>query len=237
MTYTDRVAVIAGATGMLGRVVTAEFARAGARLGLVGTDPERLRSLATDLGLADDAWLPAVGDLRREDEARRAIAQVTQRFGHTDILLHLVGGWAGGTPILRLDPEELRSMLDQHLWTTLHAVRAVLPGMVERGWGRIVAVTTPYASEIGPNRASYAIAKAAEEVLLRTLGREVGGSGVTANLVSVRKIDAAHERERTPTTKNAAWTTPEEIAATMLSLCSDAGGAINGARIPLDGRG
>jgi 3-oxoacyl-[acyl-carrier protein] reductase len=148
-----------------------------------------------------------------------------------------VGGWAGGTTIRDVDPEEIRSMLDRHLWTTLHAVRAVVPGMVERGWGRIVAVTTPFASDIGPNRASYAIAKAAEGVLLRTLAREVGGAGVTANLVSVRKIDAAHERERAPTSKNAAWTTPEEIAATMLFLCTDAGGAINGARIPLDGRG
>ena len=237
MTYGDRVAVIAGATGPLGRIVTAEFARAGARLGLIGTDPERLRALARDAGLDDGNWLAAVGDLRQDDEARSLVAQVVARFGRADILLHLVGGWAGGASILDLDPDDVRSMLDQHLWTTLHAVRAVVPGMVERGWGRIVAVTTPFASDIGPSRAAYAIAKAAEEVLIRTLAREVGGPGVTANLISVRKIDAAHERERTPTQKNAAWTTPEEIAATMLFLCSDAGAAVNGARIPLDGRG
>jgi NAD(P)-dependent dehydrogenase (short-subunit alcohol dehydrogenase family) len=59
---------------------------------------------------------------------------------------------------------------------------------------------------------------------------------VTANLVIVRKIDAEHERETAPSPKNSNTTTPEEIAATMRYLCSDAAAAINGARITLDGR-
>jgi NAD(P)-dependent dehydrogenase (short-subunit alcohol dehydrogenase family) len=60
---------------------------------------------------------------------------------------------------------------------------------------------------------------------------------VTANLVAVKKIDATHERENAPSSKNAGWTTPEEIAAVIRQLCSDEADPINGARIPLDGRG
>ena len=83
--------------------------------------------------------------------------------------------------------------------------------------------------EPGGPGAAYAIAKAAEETLLRTIAREVASTGVTANLVVVRKIDANHARETEPSPKNAAWTTPEEIAATMRFPCSDAAAAINGA--------
>ena len=80
------------------------------------------------------------------------------------------------------------------------------------------------------------MAKAAEDMLLRTLAREVAGSGVTVNLVTVGTIDEAHQRDAAPTPKNATWTTPEEIAEAILYLCSEAAGTINGARLPLDRR-
>ena len=88
----------------------------------------------------------------------------------------------------------------------------------------------------GPRMAPYVAAKSAQEALLRSLARDVAGSGVTANLIAVRAIDAEHERETAPSPKNAAWTTPEEIVATIRYLCSPDASAINGARIPLDGR-
>ena len=128
-------------------------------------------------------------------------------------------------------------MLDQHLWTTLHIVQAVVPGMIERGFGRVLAVSSPFAAEPGPRGASYALAKATKEVLIRSLAREVAGSAVTANLVIVRTIDAKGERESAPSAKNASWTTPEEIANTLLFLASPAAAAITGARIPLHSRG
>src|SRR5581483_1489887 len=97
-------------------------------------------------------------------------------------------------------------------------VQAVVPGMVERGWGRIAAVTSPLAAEPGPRGASYAIGKAAEEALLRSVAREVAGTGVTANLVVIRTVDTAHERESAPSARNRGWTTPEEAAETLAFL-------------------
>lgn len=236
MSLADRVVLVTGATGGLGRIVVPAVAAAGARLGLVGTDQGRLAALASDAGLADGRWVTAGGDLRDPVEARRAVEEVVGRFGGVDVVLHLVGGWLGGTPVVELDHDELRSMLDQHLWTTLHVLQAVVPGMVERGWGRILAVSSPNALDPAKKMASYAVGKAAEEVLLRTLAREVAGSGVTINVVVVRAIDTGHERESAPSVKNAGWTTPEEIASVLLFLCSDEAAAITGARIPLDGR-
>jgi NAD(P)-dependent dehydrogenase (short-subunit alcohol dehydrogenase family) len=232
----EPVVLITGATGGLGRVVAATFAADGARLGLVGTDGYRLAAVAAACGLEADRWVAGIGDLSAPDGARAAVDAVVGRFGRIDAWLHVVGGWAGGTPVVDLDHAEVRSMLDQHLWTTLNVAQAVVPGMVERGWGRVVAVSTPFALVPGAKEASYAVGKAAEDTLIRALARELGGTGVTANLVVVRQIDTAHERETAPSTKNASSTTPEEIAATMRFLCSAAAAAVNGARVPLDGR-
>jgi len=158
------------------------------------------------------------------------------KLGPVDALLHLVGGYAGGGRIEDFNDDELRSMLDQHLWSTLHVARVVVPGMVERGWGRIVAVSATTATTTPPGMAAYSVAKAAEETLLRTIGREVAGSGVTVNVLAVRKIDTEHERDTAPSPKNAPWTTPEELASAMRYLCSDEASAITGQRIVMDGR-
>lgn len=232
----DRVALITGATGAVGRAAATAFAADGWRLGLVGTDEARLSDVATSSGVRDDAWVAVTGDLRDPQTAARAVATVTERFGRLDALLHLVGGFVPGAPVLELDPANLDFMLDQHLRSTLHLARAVVPGMVERGFGRILAVTSFTTVSLPAKASIYATTKIAQETLLRILAKEVAASGVTVNLVAVRQIDAAHEREREPTPKNAAWTTPEEIVDVFRFLCSDAAGSVNGARIPLDGR-
>lgn len=232
----DRVALITGASGALGRTAAAAFAADGWRLGLAGLHLDRLSEVAASAAIAEDRWVAAEADLRRPDGAAAVVRTVIDRFGRIDALLHLVGGYVPGAPILELDPADLDFMLDQHLRSTLYLARAVVPGMVERGFGRVLAVTS-FTTQSLPARASiYATSKIAQETVLRILAKEIAATGVTVNLVAVRQIDAAHEREREPTPKNAAWTTPEEIVATFRFLCSDAAAAINGARIALDGR-
>ena len=99
MPLADRVVLITGATGGLGTVVTRRFAETGARLGLVGTDRERLVAVASSAGLAEDRWVAGVGDLTDRAAAEAVVATVVDRFGRVDVLLHLVGGYAGGGPI------------------------------------------------------------------------------------------------------------------------------------------
>jgi NAD(P)-dependent dehydrogenase (short-subunit alcohol dehydrogenase family) len=230
----DKVVVVTGASSGIGRATARALARCGARLALAARSVDKLRDLERELGECAAAF-PT--DVTRGAEVVRLMTGARERFGRIDVLLHLVGGWVGGTPVVGLDPDEVRSMLDQHLWTTLHVAQAVVPGMVARGSGRVLAVTSSTVADPARDQASYASAKAAQEMLLRSLAREVAGSGVTVNLVVVRAIDAAHERETAPTSKNAANTTPEEIADVLAFLASPAAAAINGARVPLTGRG
>ncbi len=232
----DRVVFVAGATGSLGRAVASLFAAQGDRLALGGTDTDRLTSLAAEIELADDRWVAAVGHVGTADGAAAATRAATDRFGQIDVLVHVVGGFAGGVPVAELTRDDVEPMLRQHLWTTVHLAHAIVPGMVERGWGRVVAAATVAAVTAPARSGPYAAAKAAQEVLLRSLAKEVGGSGVTVNVVAIKAIDEKHARETDPSSKNTSWTTPEEIAVTIRFLCSDEAAAINGARIALDGR-
>ena len=236
MPTTERVAFIAGATGGLGRAVASALAADGLRLGLGGTEADGLASIAAELDLPEERWVAAVGDVSAAAGARAAAQAVTERFGRVDILVHAVGGFEAGTPLIDVAPDDVQEMIDQHLWSTIHLVQAIVPGMAERGWGRVVAVATAAAVTAPAGSGPYAAAKGAQEILLRSLAKEVGGRGVTVNLVAVKAIDEKRERETAPSTKNASWTTPDEIAATIRYLCSDEAAAINGARIPLDGR-
>jgi NAD(P)-dependent dehydrogenase (short-subunit alcohol dehydrogenase family) len=232
----DRVVVIAGATGGAGRAAAAAFAREGARLGLIGTDEGRLQALADELGLSPDRWHPGVGNLRDADEARAAAASIEKALGPVEVMISLVGGWNGGTPAVEVSADDFDDMLGQHLYSTLHMIQATVPGMLERKWGRVMAISTALAGEPGPRGGGYVVAKAAQEALMRTLARDLAGTGVTSNLIIVRTIDVKHERESDPSPKNASWTTPEEIAEVMVMLAGDAASTINGARIPLFGR-
>lgn len=229
---TAPVVLVTGATGPAGRAAAARFARDGARLALNGTDEGRLRAMIAELDLPGTEMLPVAADLRDPAAAADAVVRAERHFGRLDVLLHLVGGWAGGTPVVDLDHGEVRDLLERHLWSTLHVLQAAVPGMVARGTGRIIAVSSPLATAPGPRGASYAMAKAAEEALIRSLAREVAGTDVTANLVVVRAIEA---RSGGAAPRTAGSTTPEALADVLAFLASPAGRPVNGARIPLDG--
>lgn len=234
---TDPVILITGATGPAGRATAALFAAEGWRGALTSSDPDHLATTMTDLGLPDDRWMAVPGDCRTAGAVGALVDAVITRHGRIDALAHLVGGFASGTSVVDLTPADIEFMLGQHLWTTLHMVQRVVPGMVERGWGRIVAVSSPFARHPNAGAAAYAIGKAAEETLVRAVAREAGHSGVTANVLLVRRIDEDGARASLePPKGSAAWTTPDELATAIHALCSDAAAAVNGARIPLDGR-
>ncbi|MFL5732810.1 MAG: SDR family NAD(P)-dependent oxidoreductase [Chloroflexia bacterium] len=231
----DRVVVITGATGNLGRVMAAKLAESGAALALFGTNEERLHRLEEELGVQGDRMLTGVTDFTQPGGAEASLGAVMGKYGRVDILLHLVGGWTGGKTVTEVPPEDLAGMLGQHVWTTFYLAKAFVPHLVENGWGRIVVVSSPHASNPPAKSSPYVAAKAAQEALILGLSKELAGSGVTANIVQVHSIDADHERDRERTTRNALWTTPEELAGAILYLCSDEAGVINGARIPVFG--
>ena len=231
----DRVAIITGAGGGLGKVVARQLAERGARLALLGRDTEPLTQLVSELGLTEDRFLLSSSDLTKPESARAAATDVMTKFGRADILLNLVGGYVGGQKVVDLAQDDLSTMIQQHVWTTYNLAQAFVPLMVADGWGRFLVISSPRALDPRGNSAAYAVGKAGEEVLTLSLAQELKDTGVTANIILVRTIDVEHKRDRQPTPENASWTTPEEIAAAVMYLCSDEARMVNGARIPLYG--
>jgi NAD(P)-dependent dehydrogenase (short-subunit alcohol dehydrogenase family) len=230
-----RTVIIAGAAGGLGSVATAAFARSGAKLALLSRDQTKLDELAADLKLSSERVLPKAVDLGKADEVDQVAASILKKLGSIDVLLNFVGGWVGGKGVLETNTEEFDSMLDQHFYASYAMIKSFTPPMIKNNWGRVLAVSSPNASKPPGKNSPYAVGKSAMEALMLSLAQEVKGTGVTANLVLVRTIDVGHERQTKPSEKNQSWTSPEEISATLLHLCSEEAGMINGARIPLYG--
>lgn len=235
MSLQNRVAVVTGATGGAGRVVCASLAAQGVNLVLVGRNAENQSALARELNLSPEQFLVRAAPLADAPAVQDLARAVMEQYGRIEIWVHLVGGWLGGKPIVEVQAAQVQEMLDKHLWTTFHLAQQFVPHMTAQNWGRILVVSSPTASNPVAKRAPYAIGKAAQEALLLTLAREVAGTGVTANILVADTIDTRHERDTAPTPRNAKWTTPEELTAAILYLCSDAARAVNGARIPLFG--
>ncbi|MFA5872583.1 MAG: SDR family oxidoreductase [Anaerolineales bacterium] len=235
MTLENRVAVITGATGGLGSVVTRELAARGANLVLLDRDPDKLAALTGSLSLPESRVLARTVDLLDPSGTKSAAEAVAAKFGRIDILLHLVGGWTGGKTILEAPTDDLTFMLNQHIWTSFNVTQAFVPHLVRNGWGRVVMITSPFATRPNAKGGPYAIGKSGQEALMLTLSQELKGTGVTANLLQARTIDIKREKISAPSPDNASWTTPEELAAGILYLLSDEAGTVNGAKIPLYG--
>lgn len=223
---TQKVIVITGANGALGKKTAEAFAARGHSLVLAGMDQGKLDSLVSELKLPDDRFLTVAADLRDGEAVHTAAESVSDKFGRVDALFHLVGGWVGGKTIPESSAEDLESMLGQHVWTTFHLFQSFGPKLASNGWGRVIIVSASTVPKPPEKRGIYSASKAAQENLVLSLSAELKQSGVTANIIQVKAIDVDASRKGT-------GTTPDEIVATMLYLFSDEAAKVNGARIPL----
>jgi len=231
----EKVVLITGATGALGLAVVREFARTEAHLALAGRSEQKLERLVDEIGLPAERVLAVVADVTRTEEVEGLVATVAARLGRVDVLLNTVGGWDGGKPVGETPVEEWERMLTLNLRTAFLLSRAVLPGMLESGWGRIVHVSSKSAVAPKARQVGYTVSKMGVIALTEVIAAEVKGTGVTANVILPSIIDTPANRKAMPKADPRKWVTPAQIAATMSFLCSDAGAAVNGARVPVYG--
>lgn len=229
---TDRVFVITGATGATGQAAARAFAERGVSLALLSDDRNTLDSLARDLNLPAARILTLTADLRKAGAVHSAAEAVTVKFGRVDGLIHLVGGWVGGKTLAEASADDFEFMLGQHAWTTFHLFQSFGPRLAANKWGRVIIISASTVPHPPGKAAAYTAAKAAQENLVLNLAAELKDSGVTANIIQVRAIDVKGAPS-TGSERAAKGTTPEEIVASMLYLCSDEAGKVNGARLPL----
>jgi NAD(P)-dependent dehydrogenase (short-subunit alcohol dehydrogenase family) len=232
-----QIVAISGAAGGLGPTVARAFLEAGASLAVAGRDESRLVRMLDTIGAPPDRRLATAADLSDPEAAAAWAGAVTARFGKVDVLLHLVGGYAGGGALSDLKAADWQMLHTMLVLTTFAVVRAFAGPLKSAGSGRFIGVTSPKAQAPTARSALYAMAKAASDALVLSLADELRGSGATANLVVVDSIEEppkAGTGTRAPYGKS---TPAGEIAAAMLFLCSPQAATINGVRLPLTGRG
>ena len=230
-----KVVLITGATGALGSAVTREFARTRALLALTARSEEKLERLSTETGLPPERVFTVAASVTEASAVGGLADVVKERFGRIDALLNAAGGWRGGSPTWETTLEEWDQTLALNLHSAFYLSRAVLPQMVEAGWGRIVHVSSKSAVAPRAKRAAYAVSKMGVITLTEVIAAEVKGTGVTANVILPSVIDTPANRASMSKADPRKWVPPERIAATMRFLCSDAAESINGASIPIYG--
>jgi NAD(P)-dependent dehydrogenase (short-subunit alcohol dehydrogenase family) len=214
MPLTDRIVLVTGATGGVGPAVSRMLVAEGAHVVLVSRREDAACELARDLveahgfgaDLTDEA---AVGDL---------LGRILSEVGRVDALVHLTGGYSGGVPVARTAAADWERMLALNLRSAFFTIRAVLPGMLERGRGRIVTVGSRAAFEEGAGMAAYAVAKAALLKLTEAVAAEVRTSGVQVNAVALSTVDTPANRRAMPRAKHDTWVTPEQVARAVVFL-------------------
>ena len=244
-----RTAIVPGSSSGLGLAVTRALAAEGADVVLVGRRGELVQKEAAALPTA----VGVEADLADPDVPARLVAEAEQRFGPVDVLV-LNGG--GPPPGLAADftPEQFATAVDLLVQPHLRLVAGVLPGMRERGFGRIVAVGSSGVQQPIEGLVASNAARAALAGYLKTLAGEVAADGVTVNMVLPGRIDtdrvavldrAVAERSGTTPDQQRAraeaaipagrYGTPEEFAAVVTFLASTAASYVTGEQVRCDG--
>jgi NAD(P)-dependent dehydrogenase (short-subunit alcohol dehydrogenase family) len=232
MGFTDRTVMVTGAAGNLGRVVANAFAERGANLVLVDL---RRESLERAFGAEDERRLLVPTNLLDQEQVHAAAKKAIQRFKRIDVLCNLAGGFRMGQPVHETSDETWNFLFDINARTVLHAVRAVVPGMIENGGGKIINVGA-YAAQKGVARmGAYVAAKGAVIRLTEAMAAELREKSINVNCVLPTIIDTPENRAAMPDVDPSRWVAPEDLASTIRFLASDGARAIHGAALPVTG--
>lgn len=245
-----RHALVTGAGRGIGAAIARSLVEAGARVSLLGRAMSPLETLCAELG---EACSVQYADVTQDSAIETAFAAAQAEFGPVDILVNNAGSAASG-PFERLERDSWDDMLAVNLTAVYSCTRNVLPGMLERDWGRIVTIASTAGLKGYPYVAAYVAAKHGAIGLTRALALETARSGVTVNAVcpgytdtdlienAAARIEAASGRTRDSVRAGFAKANPqgrlvkpEEVANAVLWLCRPGSEAVTGQSIVVAG--
>jgi NAD(P)-dependent dehydrogenase (short-subunit alcohol dehydrogenase family) len=224
----DRVVLITGAKGGLGSFVTQCFLGSGATV--VGAS----RSISQeDFPLPNFVALPV--DFTKSAAVNRAVGSVFDRYQRLDVLVHVVGAFAGGTPVAETDDATWEQMRDLNLTSAFYVLRAAIPHLRKSGSGRVVAIGSLTAVEPHAGLGAYVTFKSALVSLVRTVALENKDAGLTANVILPGTMDTPANRKAMPGADFSKWLKPAEVADLILWVADERAAHITGTAIPIDG--
>lgn len=249
--FVGRKALVTGGSHGIGFAVARRLVESGCEVALLSRNDDRLTLAREEMAKSGKPPVVLSCDALNRVELERAWNKLSELWGGVDILVNNVGGggrW-GANSILQTDPNVWDEVFQKNAGATTQLTRLALPYMVQRGWGRVVTITSIYAERTG-GRAWFNIAKVAQKVLMQNLAKqpEFARKGITFNSVAPGATyipgTGWEELRLSSPSEFAAFCeslplgrmgTPEEVAAVVTFLCSEEASLINGASLVVDG--
>jgi NAD(P)-dependent dehydrogenase (short-subunit alcohol dehydrogenase family) len=228
-----RVAIVTGGAGALGGAVTSRLLGDGAQVAVpleVASHGDGLRERLAPA--ARDRLFMEVVDVTDLDAMTRFADGVVRRQGRVDILVAIVGGFAGGA-LIETDRATWDGMLAMNLTATFVAARAVVPHMVTAGRGRVVTIGSRAVVPPGPGFIAYTTAKAGVIAFTQALARELEPHGITVNSMLPSTMDTSANRAAMPDSDRQGWVPVESVADVIAFLVSDRSAHVTGALLTI----
>ena len=243
MQFQDRIVLVTGASRNIGREIALAFAREGADVVVnAASRAAEAEGVAGEIRALGRRALVHLADIADPTQAAAMVQRAESELGQVNTLI-LNAAIRPESPILEMTYEEWRRVLAITLDGSFHLVRAVLPGMLARGHGRIITLGGSTSQRGAPNRAHVGAAKGGLQGFTRALAVELGRTGVTVNMVAPGSIattrDSTGDQARFRTGGQGAPAgrqgLPEEIAAACLYLASDLAAYVTGQTLNVNG--
>ena len=239
----NKVVIVTGAAGGIGRAIAEEAGREGARLALVDSDEDSLVATAAAIQSNGAEVLTCAIDITNRVTWQQRIGEIAEHFGAIDAMVNNAM-WVKYEPIAEVCEEVYRRQMSVGLDAVYWGIQAVVPHMTERGAGSIVNMTSPASVHGIPNGSVYAAVKGAISALTRQCAVELGQKGIRVNAVApgpmptpgtMRVVDEEGWRKRLARSPLGRLSTPEGVARLVVFLASDAADCINGDVVFADG--
>ncbi len=237
-----KVALVTGSGRNIGRSIALSLAKDGADVVVnARTNQQEAEAVAAEVGELGRKALPLLADVGDRVQLESMLEQALSKFGHIDIVINNAAA-RPHQPFSQMTYDDWRSILATDLDSAFITIKAALPGMLERKWGRVINLSGLQAFQGRHGGAHISAAKVGLIGLTRALATELGPSGIVVNCVVPGRIDTAREggtRDRTPERLAeipvGRFGQTDDIASLCAYLCSDSAGFLNGQTIHVNG--
>jgi NAD(P)-dependent dehydrogenase (short-subunit alcohol dehydrogenase family) len=221
-----KTVLITGANGALGSFVTQAFLKTGARV--IGAS---LHISAT--AFAEPNFEAASLDFAREELVSTTVKDITERHDGLDVVVHVLGGFAGGQSVAETSTPTWEQMRDLNLTSAFYVLRETIPHLRRSPAGRFIAIGSLTATAPHANLGAYVVFKAALVTLVQTAALENRDSRLTANIILPDTMDTPGNRKSMPNADFSAWVNPQDVADLVLWLADERAAHITGATFPI----
>ena len=240
MKFTGKTALITGAAVGIGRAVASKLAQEGANLVLVDVNSEKLSELKAELKTYSDNVMICECDVTDENAIYEIIAKAEKVFGKIDVLVNNAALWRYWAPFVDTPTDEWKKFMDVNIMGVVYFTKAVLPKMIENGYGRIINVSSVAGVYGNANMVHYSATKGALIAMTKALAKEVADKGVLVNCVSPGSVSPSENHdmnyfEKSELSFMGRTGTDMENANLICFLASDEASYISGQNIQIDG--